>query len=317
MYNSFYQFIFTEIDKNATTLLTEALKHVSPLWQPNDNLRLKYKLFNGTGEMDEDSLKLLCKESWHYKHASLAFWRQQLGEEKYLQCTRFALVRNSWDRVVSLYLRDQGSTRHDLKKSFVEFVRWIRNASDTCGSFGDIVCDSAELKRFNLSTSGCGPEPDGIDSHEPHRGYRRHQLSYLSTEGNVDIDHWIDIGEKEWFLKVYPILRQCGIDDPALQAIKNFFDSSLGILRCHLHKAHEECPGGAYDPGGVNDCRQLNRSPNRNQKIHYSAYYTDETRDIIGEKFKLDNDYFGFTFDDKRADFSSERLEQIQNEIKP
>jgi len=313
MYNNLHKFIFVEIDKNATTLLTEGLKHVSHFWQPQASLRKKYGIVTDNGECDQDSLKKLCKESWHYKHASLSFWKEQLGEEEYSKCTRFALVRNSWDRVVSLYLRDQGSTQKDLQKNFVEFVSWIKNASDTCGSFGDIVCDDEELKRFDLKTSGCGPAYDGIDSDEPHRGYRRHQLSYLTTDSRVDVHHWINIGDPEWLLKLYPILRECGIDDPVLQAMKNFFDASLGILRCHLHKDHEECPGSTYEPGGVNYCKQLNRSPNRNQKIHYSAYYTDETRDIIGEKFKMDNDYFNFSFDDQRGSYDPETMKNLQN----
>jgi hypothetical protein len=53
---------------------------------------------------------------------------------------------------------------------------------------------------------------------------------------------------------------------------------------------------------------QLNQSPNRNQKLHYSIYYTDETRDIVGEKFQKDNEFFGFNFEDKRGDLSSEEL---------
>ena len=312
MYNKQFKFIFVEIDKNATTLLTECLKHVSHFWQPNEVLRKKYAIVNDKGEVDQDSLKKLCKESWHYKHASLSFWKCQLGEEEFNLCTKFALVRNSWDRVVSLYLRDQGSNFRD-RMSFGEFVRWIKNASDTCGSFGENAVDADEAKRYNLKCSGFGPEPDGEDTEGHHRGKRRHQLSYLTVDGGIGVDHWISVSEPYWYNKIFPILRSAGVEDPSIQAMRDYLDKLFGEKRCWLKKAASECPGDSYELGGLHQCMQLNQSPNRNQKIPYSIYYTDETRDIIGEKFQKDNEFFGFNFEDRRGDFS-DGLNKVRKE---
>ena len=37
---------------------------------------------------------------------------------------------------------------------------------------------------------------------------------------------------------------------------------------------------------------------NRSAHIHYSSYYTPETRMIVGERFKRDIEYFGYEFED-------------------
>ena len=304
MYNKQFKFIFVEIDKNATTLLTECLKHVSHFWQPQEALRKKYGIVNDKGELDQDSLKKLCKESWHYKHASLSFWKCQLGEEEFNLCTKFALVRNSWDRVVSLYLRDQGSNFRD-RMSFGEFVRWIKNASDTCGSFGENGLTVEDAERYDLKCSGFGPDPDGEDRGGHHRGKRRHQLSYLTVDGSVGIDYWLSVSEGGWHNKIFTALNGSGIEGPVIQAMRDYFSKVLGEKRCLMNKDASECPGASYASGGAHECMQLNRSPNRNQKLHYSIYYTDETRDIIGEKFQKDNEFFGFNFEDRRGDFSA------------
>ena len=312
MYNQQFKFIFVEIDKNATTLMTEILKHVSHFWQPNEHLCRKYNILNEHGEVDQDAIKKMCKESWHYKHASLSFWKEQLGDSEYNDCFKFALVRNSWDRVVSLYLRNQGSLFYK-KMNFREFVHWIINASDTCGSFGENGIPEEDRLRFDIKSNGFGPSFDGEDHEGHHRGKRRHQLSYLMVDGQNDIDQWISVSEHEWTNKIPPLLRKLGIDDPVLQSIKNYIDNTLGIKRCHLKKDHAECPGDSYAAGGSHECKQLNRSPNRNQKLHYSIYYDDEMRDIIAEKFKLDNDYFNFSFEDQRSQFENLNKLRLEN----
>lgn len=314
MYNQQFKFIFVEIDKNATTLMTEILKHVSHFWQPNEHLCRKYNILNEHGEVDQDTIKKMCKESWHYKHASLSFWKDQLGYSEYNDCFKFTLVRNSWDRVLSLYLRNQGSLFYN-KMNFRQFVDWIINASDTCNGFGELIIDKDDRLMFDIKSDGFGPSFDGEDHEGHHRGKRRHQLSYLTVDNQIDINEWISVSEAGWTSKIPPLLRKLGIDDPVLQSIKNYIDDTLGIKRCHLKKDGAECPGDSYDVGGAHECLQLNRSPHRNHKLHYSIYYDDEMRDIIAEKFKLDNDYFNFSFEDKRDQVDNLNKLRTENKL--
>lgn len=50
---------------------------------------------------------------------------------------------------------------------------------------------------------------------------------------------------------------------------------------------------------GINKKLPHKNNTNSNTK-HYSEFYTEETRDIIHNKFKVDIEYFGYTFEDKK-----------------
>lgn len=286
-----------EIDKNATTFVIKNLNMLSPFWSPGKRLKDRFNI------SDESILKKNL-ESWHYKHASLSFWKHQLGEAEFNSCFKFSFVRNSWDRVVSLYFRDEAGEYRDVM-TFREFVDWILNASDTCSSFGEN--DETYREEYDLKCPGYGPEFDGDDAFKPWRGKRRHQLSYLTVDEKVSIDFWGDIKK--------------GRPDLGLTNFKQCIHHTherVGVpapLDLFMQKWTEEL----FDPNLLSPkgkrLHQINVSPNRNQKVHYSIYYDDEMRDIIGEKFKKDNEFFGFEFEDHRLREGKDQLNETRKSL--
>jgi hypothetical protein len=145
--------------------------------------------------------------------------RNNVGERQFNSYFKFGFVRNPWDRVVSLYRRQEGLQMQD-KMTFDEFVEWIKYSSSTC----------------------IHPVP------------HVNQLDwFVDPHGNVLVD----------FIGKFETLQNDWVKIAA----------KLGLPQNLPHR-------------------------NKNQKAirKYTEYYSETTKKIIADKFRVDIEYFGYKF---------------------
>ena len=194
--NHEYKTIFVHVPKNGGVSIKDSLQTT---WEGGEHHR------------DIRQIREICIESYG----------SESGNELFSTYFKFGFVRNPWDRVVSLYFRNEGiHMKHSM--TFEQFVDWIEYSTDTC--------------KF------------------PTR--KRNQLDwFLGEDGKVLVDF---IGRFE-----------------------NFQEDFAYICNRILFP----CP----------HLRHSNKGDHR----PYWEYYTDETKEIIGKKFKTDIEYFGYEFGKK------------------
>jgi len=142
------------------------------------------------------------------------------GQKQFEEFFKFGFVRNPWDRVVSLYKRNEGVQMRD-KMTFDEFVDWIKYSSSTC----------------------VHPVP------------HVNQLDWLvDSHGDVLVDF---IGKFENLKEDWKVVA-----------------SKLGLP--------EELPHKQQNPF--------------KEKKHYTEYYSESTKEIIADKFRVDIEFFDYEF---------------------
>jgi hypothetical protein len=120
-----YKCIFVEVPKTGSTsvraILGKAWKPHLNLWQIKDHMENYWTHVGGrTNRIREILYLALSKER-----------RNEIGQKQFETYFKFGFVRNPWDRVVSLYERNEAIQLRD-KMTFEQFVDWIQYSSATC-----------------------------------------------------------------------------------------------------------------------------------------------------------------------------------------
>jgi Sulfotransferase family len=209
-----YKCIFVEVPKTGTTSIRSLIgsppvPHLD-IWQIAFNMQHYWTSYGGAANRLMSSLYLLLPPKK----------RIEIGKKTFDAYFKFGFVRNPWDRVVSLYLRNEGLEMKE-KMTFEEFVDWIKYSSSTC-----VIP---------------GPHTNQLDW-------------FVDPHGNVIVDF---IGKFENMRSDWKIVAD-----------------RLGL------------------PGELPHKRK-----NRDRK-HYAEYYSEKTKQIIANKFKVDIEYFQYTFID-------------------
>lgn len=117
--------IFVEVPKTGSTsvraILGKAWKPHLNLWQIKDHMENYWTHLGGRINRALEVLYLAVPKER----------RKRTGQKQFETYFKFGFVRNPWDRVVSLYERNEGLQLRD-KMTFDEFVDWIQYASSTC-----------------------------------------------------------------------------------------------------------------------------------------------------------------------------------------
>jgi hypothetical protein len=208
-----YKCIFVEVPKTGSASIRAIIgnppePHLN-IWQIRYHMQHDWTHYGGIKNKIFASCYLLLPKKKRIK----------IGQKQFESYFKFGFVRNPWDRVISLYLREQGLQMRD-KMTFDEFVAWAKYSSSTC--------------RHPV------PHVNQLDW-------------FVDPHGNVLVDF---IGRFEKLRDDWSIICQ-----------------KLGLAQELPHK---------------------NMNPRRDR--HYTEYYTETTKKIIENRFKVDIEYFGYEF---------------------
>jgi hypothetical protein len=117
--------IFVEVPKTGSSSIRAILgKPPKPhldIWQIKSNMENHWTHYGGRKNFFKGVAYSLLPEKTRIKK----------GESQFDSYFKFGFVRNPWDRVVSLYHRNEGQQMEDTM-SFDDFVYWIKYSSSTC-----------------------------------------------------------------------------------------------------------------------------------------------------------------------------------------
>jgi hypothetical protein len=120
-----YKCIFVEVPKTGSTsiraILGKAWRPHLNLWQIKNQMENYWTHYGGRKNRIAEVLYLVLPKER----------RMQIGHRQFETYFKFGFVRNPWDRVVSLYERNEGLQLKD-KMPFEQFVDWIEYSSSTC-----------------------------------------------------------------------------------------------------------------------------------------------------------------------------------------
>ena len=120
-----YKCIFVEVPKTGSTSVRAILgKAIKPHLNLCETRRLMESYWVERGGRKNRLLE------WLYL-ALPAERRREMGRRQFATYFKFGFVRNPWDRVVSLYER-QEATQLRQRLTFEQFVDWIQFSSSTC-----------------------------------------------------------------------------------------------------------------------------------------------------------------------------------------
>src|SRR5262249_46954504 len=117
--------IFVEVPKTGSTsvraILGKPWKPHLNLWQIKNHMEVYWTHYGGRKNRILESFYLLLPKERRLK----------IGQKQFETYFKFGFVRNPWDRVVSLYERNEAlQLRNEM--TFEEFVDWIEYSSATC-----------------------------------------------------------------------------------------------------------------------------------------------------------------------------------------
>ncbi len=117
--------IFVEVPKTGSTsiraVLGPALKPHLNIWEIRTQMETQWMQRGGRRDRLMESLYGLLPKAQRIRR----------GREQFAAYFKFGFVRNPWDRVVSLYERNEAVQMKE-QMTFEQFVDWIEYASATC-----------------------------------------------------------------------------------------------------------------------------------------------------------------------------------------